>query len=285
MRAACCARIGTEAPCGAPEHFDATATPTSRPLFPATRCLPLPSPSSVAASPLPAPARGDRRRAVPALPSTAPDAAKQIRPPLPRSPQRLLETPGTDRGVVAGEKHFGHPGTFMHFRPRVMRTVEQSRRKRILGGRLGVVQNAGTLAHDRIDQHQRRQLAAGNDEVSHRDLFVDLALQQPLVDPLVPPRQQHQSGRVCAGGEPSHPLVQERRARRRQVHRAGRPHSRPRAAPSAPRRAPSPAAPPASPSPVRRHRGGRRRSGNCPSRSRAGSTRPGATVRARAHAR
>ena len=75
--------------------------------------------------------------------------------------------------------------------------------------------------------------------------------------------------------------MRQRRARRRQVKRPRRRARPPRAAPPAPPRAPAPAAPPASPFPARRRTAGRRRSGGCPSRNRADSTRRAATARAR----
>ena len=243
-------------------------------LFPAPR-VPL----------IPSPARAGRPRAGPVPPATTPGPAagracrSHVRPSACPSRHARIGL------VVAGEQHVRHPRALIRLGPRVVRAIEQPGRKRVLRRRLGVVQHAGTQPQHRVDQHQRRQLASRDDEVADGQLLVDFTLDQPLVDPFVTPREQHQTRRVAFRRQFGHPPVRQRRARRRQVectrrlalafHSLRRPRRRQRL---------PPAAPPASPFPARRHTGGRRRSGADPSRNRADSTRRGARVRAPARA-
>jgi len=63
-----------------------------------------------------------------------------------------------------------------------VRAVEQPLRERILARRFGIVERAGQLANDGVDQQQRRQFAARDDEIAHRQLAIDLARKQPLVE-------------------------------------------------------------------------------------------------------
>ena len=74
----------------------------------------------------------------------------------------------------------------------------------------------------RIDQQQRRQLSAGDDEIADRELLIDGPLDDPLVDALVAPRNQHQPGIT---GELGDPLVCHRLTLRRQVNHLRRRHA------------------------------------------------------------
>src|SRR6266511_4876367 len=121
---------------------------------------------------------------------------EQIRPPLRRPAERHLQPPAPDCRVVARQQHVGHAATRILFRPCVMRAVEKPVDERLLRGRVGVVQHTRPLAHDRIDQHQRRQFSARDDKIANRDLLVHFAREQPLVDSLVASGEQHVTRRV-----------------------------------------------------------------------------------------
>src|SRR5690606_37884950 len=98
----------------------------------------------------------------------------QVRAAFPRAPQRLLEPPAPDRCMVAAGEHFRHRQTFVDFRPRVVRPIEQAVRKRVLLRRSLVSKHAWQKAYDRIDDDQRRQLAARQHVIADRDTLVDL---------------------------------------------------------------------------------------------------------------
>ncbi|MNN73162.1 hypothetical protein D3C81_1892530 [compost metagenome] len=74
--------------------------------------------------------------------------------------QRLLAPPFLDLGVMAPEQYLGHPHAFIFFRPRVVRTIQQAVDEAVLHRGLRVAQHAGQVAHHRVDQRHRRQLAA-----------------------------------------------------------------------------------------------------------------------------
>ena len=74
-----------------------------------------------------------------------------------------------------------------------MRAVKQPVHKRILFGRLGVIQHTRQQPEHGIHQHHGRQLAAGQDIVANGDFFIDLTLDQPLIHPFVAPGQQDQA--------------------------------------------------------------------------------------------
>ena len=149
-------------------------------------------------------------------------AFQQIRPSFPRAAQRLLETPHAYCLMVPGKQDFRHPRPSVHLGPRVVRAIEQSGGKRVLQRRIRIVQHARAQTQHRVDQHQRRQLAPGNDEIAHGDLLVHLPFEQPLVDPFVTPGDEHQSRRVAFRRQLGNPPMRERLARRRQVKRSRR---------------------------------------------------------------
>ena len=164
--------------------------------------------------------------------------------------------------VVARQAARPAPRSLVHLRPRVVRAIEQPVGERILARRLLVVQRPRQQARDRVDQHQRRQLAARHDEIADRDFLVDLARDQPLVDAFVAPRDQHVARASRLRRQLDHPRVRQRLAGRRQVNHARVAAHALRALRRFARRdAPAPAAPPASPSPARRRTADRRRSG------------------------
>ena len=88
--------------------------------------------------------------------------------------------------MVAGEEHVRNPETAEVRRPRVLRPFEKPIAGKTLRlcGKL-VAQHTRHETRDGVDHCQRRELAAGEDEISQRDLLVDPA-QHALVDPLVP---------------------------------------------------------------------------------------------------
>ena len=110
----------------------------------------------------------------------------------------------------------------------------------------------GTLPHHRVDQHQRRQLAARHHEIADRRSPRPLRARAALVDPFVAARQQHvrprsasaasAATRACVSGAPagdrwivrvrSHAGFPLRRTRRRRAPAASgsRQHHHPRSA-------------------------------------------------------
>jgi len=143
---------------------------------------------------------------------------EKVRTPLPRAPERLLQAPPADRRMVARQQHVGHALAIIRLRARVMRTVQQARGKRILLNRLFVAERARQLPHDRVHHEQCRQFPARDDEIADRYLLVDLAGEEPLVDPLVTAREQNETGRARKLDDA---CMRKRRARRRQVDRLG----------------------------------------------------------------
>src|SRR3954468_1631676 len=76
---------------------------------------------------------------------------------------------------------------------RVLREVQQPvTRKRITADRRLVSHDPGDQPRDRVDDHQRRQLAARHDVIADRDRLGRQMLADPFVDPFVPAAQDHQ---------------------------------------------------------------------------------------------
>ena len=82
--------------------------------------------------------------------------------------------------MMSAKKHGRYANAFVHFRSRVMRAIEQSVHKRILACRLRIAEHPGQLPHDAIDQHHRRQFAAGEHEVPQTDLAIDMVINEAL---------------------------------------------------------------------------------------------------------
>jgi hypothetical protein len=55
-----------------------------------------------------------------------------------------------------------------------------------------ITQRAGEQSRDRVDHHQRRQLAAAQHCIAHRHRFIDARLDEPLVHAFVPAGHEHQ---------------------------------------------------------------------------------------------
>src|SRR5437762_12499820 len=75
----------------------------------------------------------------------------------------------------------------------------------------GSVDHAGDEPRDRVDDDHRAELTAGEHVVADRDLFVDIALDDALVDALVVATHEHQ---VRQGGETGRRGLVEHRALR-----------------------------------------------------------------------
>ena len=77
-----------------------------------------------------------------------------------------------------------------------MRTVEQAR-KRVLKGilqrRFAVVERARQKAHRSVDHGKRRELAAGEDKIAKGPLFIDLVIDEALIDTLVTPTNEYRT--------------------------------------------------------------------------------------------
>ena len=80
--------------------------------------------------------------------------------------------------------------------------------------RLRVAQHAVLQTRHRVEQRQRRQLAAGQHEVAQAQFEIHVPIQKTLVDALVAAAQQH---RTRARGEFTHQLLVDAPARRREV--------------------------------------------------------------------
>src|SRR3954447_11808237 len=113
--------------------------------------------------------------------------------PYPRSPRgpqlALLAPPILDAPVVAGEQDVGHAPAAELGRPRVVRILEPAVE---LGGealdltRLVRAERARQAARDRVHEHHRRQLAAGEDVRANRDRIRRKVRHDALVEPLEP---------------------------------------------------------------------------------------------------
>src|ERR1700677_1420150 len=108
-----------------------------------------------------------------ALLAAHPAPLQKLRPAQPRSAQRLLQSPAPDRGMVAGGQYLRDPAAVDARRPGVMRPVEQIVGERLLHGGLGAPERPGDEARDRIDDHERGQLAPRQHIIADRPLLVD----------------------------------------------------------------------------------------------------------------
>ena len=127
-------------------------------------------------------------------------------------------------------------------RPGVVRVFQQPGAETLLLGAGRRAHHAGQQPHAGVQQHQRRQLAAGQHVVADADLLSAARVDHALVDALVAPAQQPHAG---PGGQVARTRAcVERRAARREVERAADRHPRPIAASSTSGRITMPAPPP-----------------------------------------
>ena len=120
--------------------------------------------------------------------------------------------------MVARKQHIRYALAVVILGPRVVRTIKQSGRERVLLGGLRVVQHAGQSAHDRIDQHHGGEFPAGQYVIADRDFLVDFALNQAFVHTFVATAQQHDTRR-CR--QFAHSGIRQRPALRGQVDDPG----------------------------------------------------------------
>ena len=154
--------------------------------------------------------------------------------------------PGGDRGVMAGEQHIRHARPAPLGRAGIMRIFQQPGAEAFLLGARPGAHHARQQPHAGIEQHERRQLPAGEHVIADADLLDAADIEHPLVDALVPSADQ------------PHPRPRCQRANPRLVE-ARRPAARDRAAAARHRRrSPHPARPAASPCRRRRRTGCRR---------------------------
>ena len=88
-------------------------------------------------------------------------------------------------------------------RPAEVRAIEETGREAVLLVRTGVAQDAGLQARQGVEQRQRRQLAAREDEVAEAQLEVDMGVDEALVDAFVAPAQQDRARRRPRIARPS----------------------------------------------------------------------------------
>src|SRR6185295_555867 len=96
---------------------------------------------------------------------------QQIRPPFERPAERFPFPPAPNLRVIARQQHVGHAERGDFRRPRELRKIQQPAAERILHDRLLVADHARHEARDRVEDHQRRQLPAGQHVVADRQLL------------------------------------------------------------------------------------------------------------------
>src|SRR5450759_5190886 len=121
---------------------------------------------------------------------------QQFRPPRQSSRHRLPLSPAPDLRVMPREQHVRHLEAAELGWPRVVRVVEQPTRERIPLNRLLVTHGARQQPDDRVEHHQRRQLAAGEDVVADRYFLGRHLVADPLGHALVPAAEDHDMARA-----------------------------------------------------------------------------------------
>ena len=110
-----------------------------------------------------------------------------------RALERLLPPPFLDLRVVPGQQHRRDPQPAELRGPRVLREVQQPvARERVAADRRLVPDHSRDQPRHRVHDHQRRQLAARQHVIPDRDRLGRQVLPDALVDPFVPPAQDHQ---------------------------------------------------------------------------------------------
>src|ERR1700674_3262183 len=97
----------------------------------------------------------------------------------------LGSAPALDLGMMAGKQHLRNLVSLEDRGPRVVRVLEQLLGKRLVFGRLLRTEDTGDEPAHGVDQHNGRELAAGEHVITDRDLPVDQVGTDPLVDALV----------------------------------------------------------------------------------------------------
>src|ERR1700720_1977569 len=110
---------------------------------------------------------------------------EQLRAAQPRATERLLQSPAGYRRVIARRQYGRHIAAIEGLRPRVVRPIHQTVAEGLLQRRFRTAQRTRHQSRDRIDDHQRRQLAARQHIVADGPLLIDLLLDEALVDPFI----------------------------------------------------------------------------------------------------
>ncbi len=125
---------------------------------------------------------------------------EQIRPPRFGQRARLSLTPTGDLAMIAGQQNFGNFTALEDAWLGVMRIFKQAVLEAFFRTRFFLAHDAGQQAHNRIEQYQRRGLAAREHVIANGDLFQIARFDQPLVDTLKAPandRGARPSGQVA----------------------------------------------------------------------------------------
>src|SRR5690349_21737625 len=118
---------------------------------------------------------------------------QQIRPPQQRQLERLTLAPFPNLAVMARNQHVGNFPLSKLRRPRVVRVVEKTPRKRITRDRVLVPNHSGNQPGDRIDDDKGRQFAPAQHVVADRQLLSGEILAHAIVDAFVSAAEHHDS--------------------------------------------------------------------------------------------
>src|SRR5690242_20267323 len=125
----------------------------------------------------------------------------------------LATPPSGDLSVVAAEEDVGDRLSFPDLRPRILRVLQETVGKTLLGAGCRSPHDARQEAHASVDQHQSGGLAAREDIVADRDLFERARGDHALVDTLETSADEDDAGAVCERLDAG--LSQRRAARRK----------------------------------------------------------------------
>src|SRR5688500_4339489 len=129
-----------------------------------------------------------------------------VGPTRPRANFPLLQPPLRDGGVVAAEEHVRHAHAPEFAGPRVLRVLDQPVRERLVGRPVFGPEGPGQQTHDGVDHDHRRQLAAAEHVIADAHFARPKALDDPLVEPFVMPRDEQQS--ITPGEVLRHRLIE-----------------------------------------------------------------------------
>ncbi len=108
----------------------------------------------------------------------------------------LFPAPGRDLGVIPGQEDVRYLDPAEDRRPGVARVVQQAVGKGFLRGRVRIDYPRNEPGR-RVENRQRRQLAAGQDEIADRELFNRIELGEAFVNALVMAADQDQAVELC----------------------------------------------------------------------------------------
>ena len=96
----------------------------------------------------------------------------------------LRLAPFGDGRVVAALQDLRHLAPLPDHGPGVLRMLQKAVREAFLDRRFAVADHSRQEPNGGVDQRHGRDLAPGQDEIAHRDLFDPVMLDHPLVEPL-----------------------------------------------------------------------------------------------------